>query len=69
MRLLMSRIAPLSDTHASIIGPNGFMISKQFDGFVQAVKTRFGTPPQVWTPGPDRQIWWTCILGDTRPRD
>jgi len=44
------------------------MISKQFESFVRSVNAHFNPPSQVWAPGPDRQIWWTCILGDIPPR-
>ncbi len=44
------------------------MISKQFEGFVRSVNAHFTSSSQVWTPGPDRQIWWTCLFGDNPPR-
>jgi Sulfotransferase family len=68
MHLLTSRLAPLSNAHAPIMGPTGPMISKQFEGFVRSVNAHFTSPSQVWAPGPDRQVWWTCILGDNPPR-
>jgi len=65
MQLLTSRFAPLSETHAPIIGPTGSMPSKQLARFVESVNAHFHAPSQAWTPGPDRQVWWTCLLGDS----